>query len=93
MADLSWFRLSAGLSLLSKPMISNFTPAGLLLLVSSARYCRVFNWLEPTGAIKPDKGSIQAILTVSPFWAKAFKDNKLVSVKASQVFFDAIQVS
>jgi hypothetical protein len=32
-------------------------------------------------------------LTVSPFWAYAFKDKMLVSATASQVFFDASQVS
>src|SRR6185369_7858491 len=28
-------------------------------------------WFCPTGAIRPDSGSTQPILTVSPFWADA----------------------
>ena len=71
MADFSAVALSAGLSLLSKGTISNFTPAGFLALTFSAKNCQVFSWLAPTGAIRPLNGSIQAILTVWPCWAKA----------------------
>ena len=37
--------------------------------------------VEPTGAIRPDKGSIHAILTVSPFWAQA-DTQKMPTTKA-----------
>src|SRR5438132_10825080 len=66
MIDFSALRLSVGLSLLSMPMISNFTPAGLLALNFSAKNWKLFNWFAPTWAIRPDSGSIHAILTVSP---------------------------
>ena len=49
MADFSAFRLSVGDSLLSTPMTSNFTPAGLLALNFSAKNCQLFSWLLPTG--------------------------------------------
>src|SRR5438105_11497764 len=71
MADLSAVSDSAGLTLLSNGTISNFTPAGLFLLNRSARYWKVLSWFWPMGAIRPDSGSIQPILTVSPFCAKA----------------------
>ncbi len=29
-------------------------------------YCQLFSWLLPTGAIRPESGSIQAILTTCP---------------------------
>src|ERR1700712_1428758 len=70
-ADFRLFSDSAGLTLLSNGTISNFTPAGLFLLNSSARYWKLFSWFWPMGAIRPDSGSIQAILTVSPFCANA----------------------
>src|SRR5258705_885983 len=66
MIDFSALRLSVGLSLLSMPMISNFTPAGLLALNFSAKNWKVFSWFVPTWAIRPDNGSIHAILTVWP---------------------------
>jgi len=50
-------------------MISNFTPAGLLALNFSAKNWKDLTWFWPTGAIRPDSGSIQAIFTVSPFCA------------------------
>ena len=65
-ADLSAFRLSVGESLLSMPTISNFTPAGLFALNFSIMNCQLFSWLLPTGAIRPESGSIQAILTTWP---------------------------
>jgi hypothetical protein len=52
-------------------MTSNFTPAAFFLLNSSARNWKVLSWLVPTAAIRPDSGSSHAILTVSPFWARA----------------------
>src|SRR3954470_17525332 len=70
-ADLSAFRLSVGDSLLSMPVTSNLTPAGLLALNFSIANFQLLSWLLPTGAIRPDSGSIQASLTVSPFWARA----------------------
>src|SRR5690349_12588655 len=69
-ADFSAFRLSVGESLLSMPVTSNFTPAGLLALTFSMANFQLLSWLLPTGAIRPDSGSIQASLTVSPFWAE-----------------------
>ncbi len=69
MAERSALVVSWGLSLLSIGMISNFTPAALFLLNSSARYCQLFIWLVPNAAIRPDSGSSHAILTVSPCWA------------------------
>src|SRR5512138_1030139 len=63
--------LSCGLSLLSIGTISNLTPAGLFLLKCSAMNCQLLIWFCPTGAISPDNGSTQPILTVSPFWANA----------------------
>src|SRR4051812_23695565 len=71
MADFSAVSDSAGLTLLSNGTISNFTPAALFLLNSSARYWKVLSSFWPMGAIRPDSGSIQPILTVSPFCAKA----------------------
>jgi len=71
MADFSAVSDSAGLTLLSNGTISNFTPAGLFLLNSSARYWKLLSWFWPMGAIRPDSGSIQPILTVSPFCANA----------------------
>ena len=65
-AAFKWFRLSVGLSLLSMPMTSNFTPAGLVALNFSAKNCRLLSWLVPTGPIRPDSGSIHIILTVCP---------------------------
>src|SRR5215203_4262677 len=65
-ADLSAFRLSVGDSLLSMPRTSNFTPAALFWLNFSIMYCQLFSWLLPTGAISPESGSIQAILTTWP---------------------------
>src|SRR3982751_6203349 len=65
-ADFSAFRLSVGESLLSMPTTSNFIPAGLFWLNFSTRNCQLFSWLLPTGAIRPDSGSIQAILTTWP---------------------------
>src|SRR6478672_7888493 len=66
-ADLSALRLSVGDSLLSMPTTSNFTPAGLLALNFSIRNCQLFSWLLPTGPIRPESGSIHAILTTSPW--------------------------
>ena len=69
MADCNAVRLSAGLSLLSNGTTSHLTPAGLYLLGPlnfSAKNWKLRTWLEPTGAIRPDSGSIQAILTVCP---------------------------
>src|ERR1700712_2059080 len=88
-ADFRLFSDSAGLTLLSNGTISNFTPAGLFLLNSSARYWKLFSWFCPMGAIRPDSGSIQAILTVSPFCANAApgcsarKDRARVAASAS----------
>src|SRR5436305_14405691 len=65
-ADLRAFRLSVGDSLLSMPTISNLTPAGLLALNFSAANFQLFSWLLPTGPIRPESGSIQAILTTWP---------------------------
>src|SRR6185312_10202209 len=66
-AALSAFRLSVGESLLSMATISNLTPAGLAAPLNfSARNWSDLTWLVPTGAISPDNGSIQAILTTSP---------------------------
>ncbi len=65
-ACLRAFRLSVGESLLSMPRISNFTPAGLLALYFSAKNCTLFSWLLPTGPMRPDSGSIQAIFTTWP---------------------------
>ena len=48
------------------PMTSNFTPAGLPALNFSIMYCQLFSWLLPTGAIRPESGSIQAIFTTWP---------------------------
>ncbi len=53
------------------PMISNFTPEAVPLLSSSAMYCRLLSWLDPSAAMRPDSGSIHATFTVSPFWAMA----------------------
>src|SRR5471032_3040690 len=70
-ADFRLLSDSAWLTLLSNGTISNLTPAGLFLLNSSARYWKLLSWFWPMGAIRPDSGSIQAILTVSPFCANA----------------------
>ena len=48
------------------PTTSNFTPAGLLALNFSTMNCQLFSWLLPTGAIRPESGSIQAIFTTWP---------------------------
>src|SRR6476659_9576917 len=48
------------------PTTSNFTPAGLFALNFSIMNCQLFSWLLPTGAIRPESGSIQAIFTTSP---------------------------
>src|SRR5437868_8465420 len=71
MAERRALVVSCGLSLLSMPMISNLTPAAFFLLNSSVRNWKVLSWLVPTAAIRPDSGSSHAILTVSPFWARA----------------------
>ncbi len=67
MAERSAAVVSCGLSLLSMPMTSNFTPAAFLMLNFSAKNWKVLSWLVPTAAIRPESGSSQAILTVSPF--------------------------
>ena len=71
MADFSAFTVSCGLSLLSNEVISNLTPAGLLLLNCSARNWKPLSWFWPVAAVRPVSASIQAILTVSPFCARA----------------------
>ena len=72
MAAFSTFRLSCGEALLSKPTTSNVTPAGFFLpLTRSAMNWKLFSWFAPRLANGPDRGSIQAILTVSPAWAWA----------------------
>ena len=72
MAAFSAVSDSAGLSLLSKGTTSNFTPAALPAPLNfSAKKRKLLTWFWPTGAIRPDSGSIQAIFTVSPFWAIA----------------------
>src|SRR5690349_18334558 len=65
-AALNAFRLSVGESLLSMPTISNLTPAGLIALNFSMANFQLLSWLLPTGAIRPESGSIQAILTTWP---------------------------
>ena len=71
-ADLSRFSASCGELLLSMPTISNLTPAGFLAPEKcSATSCQVRSWFWPTLANGPERPSIMAILTVSPFWAKA----------------------
>ncbi len=82
MADFSALAVSCGESLLSMPMTSNFTPAGLRLLKCSAKNWKLLSWFWPTGAIRPDSGSIQAILTVSPFCAKALPQQRAASAMA-----------
>ncbi|MNT59361.1 hypothetical protein D3C72_1968650 [compost metagenome] len=67
MAERRALVVSWGLSLLSMPMISNLTPAGFFLLNSSAMNWKLLSWFVPTAAIRPDRGSSQAIFTVSPF--------------------------
>ena len=71
MAERSTAVVSCGLSLLSSGMISNFTPEAFFLLNSSAISWKVLSWFVPTAAIRPDRGSIQPIFTVSPFCAQA----------------------
>ena len=71
MAACSAFTVSCGLSLLSNETISNFTPAGLFLLKRSARNWKPRSWFWPVAAVMPVRASIQAIFTVSPFWASA----------------------
>ena len=65
-ADLSALSVSVGESLLSIPVTSNFTPAELLALNFSVMNFQLLSWLLPTGAIRPESGSIQAILTTWP---------------------------
>ncbi len=64
-------RLSCGEALLSSGTISNLTsPAHFSALAFSAMNCQLRSRFCPTGAIIPDSGSIQAILTV-PFSSPA----------------------
>src|SRR5689334_478966 len=81
MAALSAVSDSCDESLLSKPTISNFgPPAQFLALARSATYFQLLSWLMPTGAIRPDCGSIRASLTV---WAWARDDNEANATAAA----------
>src|SRR6218665_1112802 len=72
MAERKALVVSCGLSWLATAMISNLTPAAFFLLKnSSAMNWKLWSWLVPVAAIRPDNGSIQAIFTVWPFCAEA----------------------
>src|SRR4051812_36387467 len=71
MAAFNVLRLSCGEPLLSKPTTSNFAPEGVLPEKCSAAYCQLLSWFWPTLAKGPDRGSMNAMRTVSPLPAAA----------------------
>ena len=93
MAAFSVFRLSCGEPLLSKPTTSNLTPAGFLPDSFSAANCQLLSWFWPTLAKGPDSGSMKAILTVSPFCAKAAPAAKTAAEAATILSVNFIEVS
>src|SRR4029079_8013990 len=82
MAALSVLRLSCGEPLLSKPTTSNLTPAGFLPESFSAANCQLLSWFWPTLANGPERGSMNAMRTVSPFCANAVPAARAMAVTA-----------